>query len=173
MKSSKCAWICERCQSTTELGNKAATFTTNQNLMLKMIVNPFIFQKYGSIKWESFCMNNFMSEKHVSWSHIFFVNRKWSLQNLSWQAEAGTSFGFWDHGVIEWFWLEGSLKPVLFQPSPWTRTPPSSSGCPGPHSSWPWMLPGMEHPEAFFQAFSESPGSCLLIFQSQWLYNCK
>jgi len=41
-------------------------------------------------------------------------------------------------------WLEGTSKPIQFQPPcPWLAgLPPSSSGCPGPRPTYPWMPQG-------------------------------
>ena len=48
-----------------------------------------------------------------------------------------------NHRIMEYFGLEGTLKPSQFLP--WTGLPPTGSGCPGPQSVWPWMPPGMGH----------------------------
>ena len=43
--------------------------------------------------------------------------------------------------------LEGILKIIRLQLSAVGRAAPTSSGCPGPHPTWPWVLPGMGHPQ--------------------------
>ena len=45
----------------------------------------------------------------------------------------------------EGFGLEGTSKPTFPQPLPWAGLPHTSSGCPGPHPTWPWAPPGMGH----------------------------
>ena len=40
-------------------------------------------------------------------------------------------------------WLGRDLKAHLSQPLPWAGLMPTSSGCPGPHPTWPWAPPGM------------------------------
>ena len=40
--------------------------------------------------------------------------------------------------------LEDHLVP---SPLPWTETPSTRPGCSKPHSTWPWTLPGREHPQ--------------------------
>jgi len=58
--------------------------------------------------------------------------------------------GFQDHGMA---WVGKDLKahPVHL---PWA-VPPSSSGCPGPHPTWPWVPPGMGHPQLLWAAVPE------------------
>ena len=49
------------------------------------------------------------------------------------------------HRITEWFGLERNLGA---QPSPTSamgKAAPPSSGCPGPHPTWPWAPPGMGH----------------------------
>ena len=41
------------------------------------------------------------------------------------------------HGITEWFGLEGTSNANPSQPQPWAGLPPTSSGCPGPHPTWP------------------------------------
>ena len=40
-------------------------------------------------------------------------------------------------------WVERTPKTIYFQPLLRAGLPPTSSGCPGPHPTWPWALPGM------------------------------
>ena len=47
--------------------------------------------------------------------------------------------------IIEWLRLEGTLKMIEPQPLLWAGLPPTSSGCSGPHPTWPWAPPGMGH----------------------------
>jgi len=51
-------------------------------------------------------------------------------------------------------WVERDIKahPVP-APMPWAGLPPTSSGCPGPHPTWPGAPPGMGH-------YTTSLGSC-------------
>ena len=54
-----------------------------------------------------------------------------------------TFFVFLNRRITERFGLEGISKPT--QPLPWAWLSPTSSGCPGPHPTWPWAPPGMGH----------------------------
>ena len=66
------------------------------------------------------------------------------------------------HRITEWFGLEGSSKPTQPQPLLWAGLPPTSSGCPGPHPTWPLAPPGMGH-------HSFSPPLQLFLCVFQWL----
>ena len=54
--------------------------------------------------------------------------------------------------IIEWLGLERTSKIIWFQPSAVGWLPPTSSGCPGPHPTWPWAPPGMGHPQPLWAA---------------------
>jgi len=60
-------------------------------------------------------------------------------------------------------WVEGTSKTIYFQPLPWAGLPPTSSGCPGPHPTWPWAPPGMGH-----HSFSGQLGQRLIAL---WVKN--
>ena len=52
------------------------------------------------------------------------------------------------HRLIEWFWLEGTLKIILFQPPCHGQGPlPPHQGTPSPVQTWPWTLPGRGRPQ--------------------------
>ena len=45
-------------------------------------------------------------------------------------------------------WAEKDLKDHLAStPLQWAGLPTTRSGCPEPHPAWPWMPPGMGHPQ--------------------------
>ena len=58
------------------------------------------------------------------------------------------------HRIAEWLELEGTLKSTQFQPLPWARLPPTSSGCPGPHPS------SLALNTSRYEASTVSLGSC-------------
>jgi len=47
------------------------------------------------------------------------------------------------HVTMERLSLEETSNPT--QPLLWAGLSPTSSGCPGPHPTWPWVPPGMGH----------------------------
>ena len=60
-------------------------------------------------------------------------------------------------------WVGGDLKAHSLQPLPWVGLPPTSSGCPGSHTTWPSAPPGMGH-------HSFSGQLCQLLF-ALWVKN--
>jgi len=51
----------------------------------------------------------------------------------------------WNCRITERFGLERTSNPASPNSVPWAGLPPSSSGCPGPHPTWPRAPPGMGH----------------------------
>ena len=69
----------------------------------------------------------------------------------------------WNRRIIEWLRLEGTLKILQFQP-----LPPTSSGCPEPHPTWPWAPPGMGHPHSSGQLCQCLTALWVEIFPLKW-----
>lgn len=63
--------------------------------------------------------------------------------------------------VIEWLELEGNLKTIKFQVAKLQLT---RWNCPGAHSAWPWIPPGMRHPYLQFYPLHLSAWGCLQTF---------
>ena len=65
----------------------------------------------------------------------------------------------WNHRIIEWFGLEGTLKIIWFQP-PWAGTSSTRPGCSELHPAWSWTLPGRGYPQLLWATWdSVSPRS--------------
>lgn len=56
--------------------------------------------------------------------------------------------------------LEGTLKPIQFQP-PAMGSATHQLSCPGPHPAWPWVSPGMGHPQLLWAALPYIPQNVL------------
>jgi len=62
--------------------------------------------------------------------------------------------------IREWLVLEKTLNPTQSQSLAVGTVPPTSSGSPGPHLTWPWIPAGMGHPQLLWTAYaSVSPPS--------------
>ena len=66
-----------------------------------------------------------------------------------------------NHRIIEWLGLEGTPTIIKFQlPLSQAGPLPSRSGtrtgCPEPHPTWSWTLPGTEHPQTLWAACSST-----------------
>ena len=54
-------------------------------------------------------------------------------------------------------WVGRDLKDHLVPtPLPWTGTPSTRPGCPKPHPTWPWTLPGRGRPQLLWATCSSA-----------------
>ncbi|KAL9824671.1 uncharacterized protein GJ701_015046 [Geothlypis trichas] len=88
-------------------------------------------------------------------------SRQTSLANS--RELASKSFLYQPSRIIEWFGLEGTLKPIQCHPLPWAGTPSTAPGCSKPHPTCPWTLLGIQgcsgHPVPFLAALPGIPSS--------------
>jgi len=67
-------------------------------------------------------------------------------------SRVGITASSWNHRIIGWLRLEGTLKPFQFQLPAMCWLPPTRPGCPEPHPTQPWAPPGMGHPQFLLAA---------------------
>ena len=54
-------------------------------------------------------------------------------------------------------WVVRDLKDhIIPAPLPWGGMPSTRPGCSKPHPTWPWTLPGMEHPQLLWATCSSA-----------------
>ena len=112
-------------------------FTTVQSSKQRKLQQSFLkwSRKIGAYR-KHFCIE--------SQYHQFLT--KLSFAKFEQVADNTLGYVMGSYRITVWFWLEGILKTIQFQPLPWAGTPLPSSGCPGSHP-WLWVPPGMGHPQ--------------------------
>lgn len=71
--------------------------------------------------------------------------------------------------ITEWLELEGTLKTIQLRVAKLQLT---RSNCPGPHSTQPWIPPGMRHPYLLFYPPHLSGGAaCTLSEGALWFHS--